>query len=324
MSGIVFVLLLLDHAVSGNNQLEQLINFARGQGQPPPGRATAARLAAPAASPPAAAFIPPPIPFAELADPRRGVVPLDVPQPPPVAAPVPSTHSHREDDSAAGLRRNRFLPAGATQVGGAPLTCPKSKKTKPTPLSEIDPPIFLSTTFPHPLNDVAPGSAPLLPPPDALRHGLPAGTVPRPVAVPASALPEVLLLGSEQVGQRGVDQRTLNYDRFGSKIWQDTEGRAVSAAQLDGQHDPDYGQLHPAYLQADEVHSQALQRHRESLQKVLSQQRDTRPSSIPNANVPQQVLDQGPLSHFSIPGRLSLEAQQQELRLAQEALKRLG
>jgi hypothetical protein len=29
-------------------------------------------------------------------------------------------------------------------------------------------------------------------------------------------------------------------------------------------------------------------------------------------------------SHFAIPGRLTLEAQQLELRLAQEALKRLG
>ena len=38
----------------------------------------------------------------------------------------------QEDYSAAtgGGRRNRFLPAGATQVGGAPLTCPKTKKTK--------------------------------------------------------------------------------------------------------------------------------------------------------------------------------------------------
>ena len=34
--------------------------------------------------------------------------------------------------------------------------------------------------------------------------------------------------------------------------------------------------------------------------------------------------EQGPSSHFVIPGRLSLEAQQEELKLAQEALKRLG
>jgi hypothetical protein len=36
------------------------------------------------------------------------------------------------------------------------------------------------------------------------------------------------------------------------------------------------------------------------------------------------LLQEERTSHFAIPGRLSLEAQQQELRLAQEALKRLG
>jgi hypothetical protein len=35
----------------------------------------------------------------------------------------------------------------------------------------------------------------------------------------------MLLLSSEEIGQRGVDTRTLDYDRFGSKIWQDAAGQ---------------------------------------------------------------------------------------------------
>jgi hypothetical protein len=65
-----------------------------------------------------------------------------------------------------------------------------------------------------------------LPPPESLRHGVPAGTVPRPRPVPARALPEMLVLNAE-VGQRGVDAQTLDYERFGQHIWKDDSGKFI-------------------------------------------------------------------------------------------------
>jgi hypothetical protein len=97
---------------------------------------------------------------------------------------------------------------------------------QPAPLTDVDPPVFLSTTFPHPLNEVSPDWAARLPPPEALRHGVPAGTVPWPRPVPARALPEMLVLNAE-VGQRGVDAETLDYERFGQHIWRDDSGKFI-------------------------------------------------------------------------------------------------
>ena len=99
-------------------------------------------------------------------------------------------------------------------------------REQPAPLTDVDPPVFLSTTFPHPLNEVSPDWAARLPPPEALRHGVPAGTVPRPRPVPARALPEMLVLNAE-VGQRGVDAQTLDYERFGQHIWHDESGKFI-------------------------------------------------------------------------------------------------
>jgi len=90
----------------------------------------------------------------------------------------------------------------------------------------VDPPVFLSTTFPHPLNEVSPDWSARLPPPDTLRHGVPAGTVPRPRTVPAHALPEMLVLNAE-VGQRGVDAETLDYERYGQDIWLEESGMNI-------------------------------------------------------------------------------------------------
>ena len=59
--------------------------------------------------------------------------------------------------------------------------------------------------------------------------------MPRPVSVPRSALPEMLVLGSERYGQWGVDANTLDYERFGSKIWQD-DGAGTSV-ELNAQKD---------------------------------------------------------------------------------------
>jgi hypothetical protein len=73
---------------------------------------------------------------------------------------------------------------------------------------------------------VSPDWAARLPPPEALRHGVPAGTVPRPRPVPARALPEMLVLNAE-VGQRGVDAQTLDYERFGQHIWRDDSGKFI-------------------------------------------------------------------------------------------------
>jgi hypothetical protein len=65
MVRLAFVLLALLELVCGNSQLQQLINFARGQGQPPPGRPTGSLPVKPAPAPQQpVAFIPAPIPFA--------------------------------------------------------------------------------------------------------------------------------------------------------------------------------------------------------------------------------------------------------------------
>jgi hypothetical protein len=104
---------------------------------------------------------------------------------------------------------------------------------QPAPLTDVDPPVFLSTTFPHPLNEVSPDWAARLPPPEALRHGVPAGTVPRPRPVPALALPEMLVLNAE-VGQRGVDAATLDYERFGQHIWRDDSGEFICLENCHG------------------------------------------------------------------------------------------
>ena len=99
-------------------------------------------------------------------------------------------------------------------------------REQPAPLTDVDPPVFLSTTFPHPLNEVSPDWAARLPPPEALRHCVPAGTVPRPRPVPPRALPEMRVLNAE-VGQRGVDAQTLDYERFGQHIWHDESGKFI-------------------------------------------------------------------------------------------------
>ena len=96
-----FYIILLCFAFGNCDQLQNLINFARGSGLNPPagGQGTAGQIrqggagVRPAAGAgnqqPVAARQRPrtpiasPIPFAEPADPTRGVVPLDVPQPKP-------------------------------------------------------------------------------------------------------------------------------------------------------------------------------------------------------------------------------------------------
>ena len=88
-----FYIILLCFAFGNCDQLQNLINFARGSGLNPPagGQRTAGQIRQGGAGnqQPVAARQRPrtpiasPIPFAEPADPTRGVVPLDVPQPKP-------------------------------------------------------------------------------------------------------------------------------------------------------------------------------------------------------------------------------------------------
>ena len=68
--------------------------------------------------------------------------------------------------------------------------------------------------------------------------------MPRPVSVPRSALPEMLVLGSERYGQWGVDANTLDYERFGSKIWQD-DGAGTSVELNAQKYFTDFLDLEP-------------------------------------------------------------------------------
>ena len=94
-------------------------------------------------------------------------------------------------------------------------------------MSEVEPPIFLSNTFPSPLNEVNPLTAAAAEPAESMLHRLQAGGVPRPVPVTADGLP-VLAVLVDQSSQVRADADSLDYARFGSQVFQEPGEKILS------------------------------------------------------------------------------------------------
>jgi hypothetical protein len=342
-----YILLLMFLSCSHGDVLSDLISFARGGGgnfgaasTPDHARpqAPAARSQAPAARPrqrtqsSVAALIP----FAELADPSRGTVQLDVPQP-KQASPQAAAINRQQLVEASSPPRFAGLPAGSTQVGGGTVNLAPRQKNRPAPLSEIRPPIYMSEDFRNPLNDVNPFRAALPEPVEALQHRFLPGNRPNPVNIQSQNLPVIMVLNDPSI-QRGIHNQVVDYDSFTGDIFSQGQQQFSNAQQ------PDLGRV-----QADLSHQEALTRHRlalEQAQRVTQQQQlpqqQYQPPQQQQYQQPQQQqyqqpqqqfqpqvnqqqhTHQNPLSRFSIPGIDTLRQYEEELRLAQEALKNLG
>jgi len=354
-----FILLLFVSFTQGN-QLAKLINFAKGSG-PNPSRGTksshnaAASLQGIPGRPQKTnvaprrqtANIASPIPFAELADPSRGQVQLDVPQPKYVG-PVPQhsqniigAHTSQQVLAASSPPPFKGLPAGSTQVGGNTVRIPTVKvtKTKPAPLSQINPPIHLSETFPSPLNTVDPARAPLQEPVEALHHRFPTGNRPQPVPVHNQNFASLMALKNNE---RRVQSQNFDYNRLVGQVFNQPQGQYQ--AQPQQQQFLQTGQqqinLHDGQQQSDLSHQEALTRHFQQVERVKQlqqrghQQNHVLPQHRQQNHVPlpqQQQLHRHPNplqqvegSHFAIPALHQAKQYEDELRLAQETLKRLG
>jgi len=285
-----------------------------------------------------------PIPFSVPADPSRGVVALDVPQPKP-SAHQPAAVNRQKLVEASSPPKFAGLPAGSTQVGGRTVNLATTQRKRPAPLSEINPPIFLSEDFRSPLNDVNPFSAALPEPVEALQHRFLPGNRPQPLHVQNQNLPVIMAL-TNPVLQQGIRTQAVDYDRLTGEIF--------------NQGDVQYGQQQDqGRAQADLSHQDALTRHRQALDLALQQQRQPqqhhqqqnrfqpqqqnqfqpqqqnqfqpqqRPQFQPQQ--PQQQF-QPPTnqqhshanSRLAIPGLNKQRQYEEELKFAQEALKALG
>jgi hypothetical protein len=328
------ILLLVVVGTAQGNQLDKLISFVRGGANPNVGASSRVAPTLTRLAPGSRPSLQAPIPFAEVADPSRGVVDLDVPQPRRQGSvPQPNPHLQHHRPRIFGL------PAGATQVGGNPV---RIQERKPAPLSEVQAPIFLSTTFPNILNDVDPESVARFEPQEALRHNLHRGQVPRPVQVPGASLPVLMVLG-HRTTQDLENRNQLNYDRFGNQIFPDTD-RPVSSQQRAGEHIPS-GPRHDSFIQADTTHTLALEKHKQGIQRVrdeelrvLMQNQLNPDQESGRADENQRAVQAGRHQHqsskehqhhqsrglFKIPGADQHRQYTLELKLAQDALKALG
>merc|ERR1712142_856742 len=362
-----FLILLLLVAHTKGNQLDKLINFAKGSGPnpsggtrssshhsaPSPQRGTPGRAQNTHASPRRpTATIASPIPFAELADPSRGQVQLDVPQPKYVG-PIPEhsqtvigAHTSQQVIAASTPPPFKGLPAGATQVGGNPvrIATVKPTKPKPAPLSQINPPIYLSETFPSPLNTIDPARAPLQEPVEALQHRFQPGTRPQPLPVQNRNLAGLMALKNNE---RRVQSQNFNYNSIVGEVFNQPQGQHRTQPQQQQflQSGQQQINLHDGQHQTDISHEEALKRHFQQVEQVkLLQQRGPQHHHIPqhqvqqpqHHHIPQQVQqpqhvhrNPSPLqpvdgSHFAIPALNQAKQYEDELRLAQETLKRLG
>merc|ERR1712142_344438 len=363
MRSLIILLLLVAH--TKGNQLDKLINFAKGSGPnpsggtrssshpsaPSPQRSNPGREQNTHASPRRpTATIASPIPFAELADPSRGQVQLDVPQPKYVG-PIPEhsqtvigAHTSQQVIAASTPPPFKGLPAGATQVGGNPvrIATVKPTKPKPAPLSQINPPIYLSETFPSPLNTIDPARAPLQEPVEALQHRFQPGTRPQPLPVQNQNLAGLMALKNNE---RRVQSQNFNYNSIVGEVFNQPQGQPQPQQQQFLQSRQQQINLHDGQHQTDLSHEEALKRHFQQVEQVkLLQQRGPQHHHIPQHQVqqpqhhhiphqaqqPQQVhRNPSPLqpvdgSHFAIPALNQAKQYEDELRLAQETLKRLG
>jgi len=330
-----YTLLILLVSYTEADQLANLINFVRGNGANPVGAGSAPaslgsapqqRVAAPSVG------LAAPIPFSEPADPSRGRVQIDVPQP-KLSSPQAPLMSREQLIEASSPPKFSGLPAGATQVGGNTLSLQVRQRNRPAPLSEVQAPIFLSEAFPSPLNDVNPVRPALPEPVDALQHRFLPGNIPSPINVNQQSLPFLSVLNEPRIEQ-GIHRQALSYDRFADEVFNVQQG----PQNLQNVQQPDLGRI-----QADLTHQEALTRHRQALEEAQRQQQQhlanqplpehqqhlrfqPQPQPLPQIN--QQHLHPNPLlasnSRFAIPGLNTLRQYEDELRLAQETLKALG
>jgi len=298
--------------VDASDQLDKLVQFAHGNGpnpaggharpsqepvQPPvrtpfqaPSRATFQASSTPSrrtgSTPRTLSQPPPPIPFSNYADPDLRVVSLSTGnQQPAFARPVASVAPAAPAQSTSHSFPR--LPGGSVQVGGAPIQSKQRRPTaRPTPLSEVYPPIHRATDIPNVLDDIDPSSAAsFVEPLDAMSHNLLPGHIPRPVAVPSSMLPVIGVIAQHQPRLPTVSQQRPSvsglraveneYDRFASNTFPDNRGEIVRSQQEDGFHRP-VQSPEQSFLQADEAHRLALEKHNSYVEQVKSLQQ--RPS----------------------------------------------
>eukprot|EP00088_Acartia_fossae_P022015 TRINITY_DN2332_c0_g1_i2.p1 TRINITY_DN2332_c0_g1~~TRINITY_DN2332_c0_g1_i2.p1 ORF type:complete len:391 (-),score=88.74 TRINITY_DN2332_c0_g1_i2:109-1233(-) len=282
-----------------------------------------------------------PVPFSELADPSRGRVQIDVPQPAPTSTQSIGARTAGQVRQASSPPPFPGLPSGATQVGGRPVSLSARKRNRPVPLSQVDAPVFLSETFRSPLNDVDPVFVSVQEPAEALSHNFAPGGRPRARPVQRQNLPVIAVLNEPSI-QRNFQNNQVNYDRFVQDVFTPTQG----GQRYSNQNTQDEGRK-----QNDLTHQEALERHRQAVLQVEKQQHSFQQpqqqphqlplhvqQQLPQQHRPQQQFQQhahrpqNPLqqpqqqgqTHFSIPGADRQRQYEQELRLAQEALKSLG
>jgi len=264
-------------AAARANQLDLLINYVKSNG-PNPGISASARKAAVAASSsPVARGSPsrsqgstarnrgpvvevPPIPFAVPADTSIGVVGFDLPQP------RQPTKASRGQTSAKETPQFKGLPFGARQVGGSTVITPR-RRVAPAPLSQVQAPVFLSTQFPNPLNDIDPSRAPVAQPQDSFRHTLQPGNVPRPVPVRQNSIHQLGVLTNQKVANN-----QLAYNRLTNNIFQQPSGLIDNSQQRNGQHVVQEQEVHLSQSQRDEAHRLALEKHFREIEKIQKQQ----------------------------------------------------
>lgn len=327
---LLWLLALLLLAPPADCDLESLLNFVNGGsnpvvqgsnlGQGPP-RAGPRVRQRPTAS------IAAPIPFAELADPSRGVVPLDVPQPKHAKVASNAGDELRRVEAETLRRRNRIngLPAGATQVGGKTVDLKPVVKKRPAPLSEVQVPIFLSQRFPNPLNDIDPYLAPLQEPVESTLQPMAAGRAPRPNQIPTYRFAEVMVLS--HLGNQQQQQQSRGQQQHRQQQQQHRFDRLSQAVFQNGnQQDVHQNAAHEEAIRQVKLQEQKLlQQHQQHLQQRNQLQQRPRPHQQAQQHQQPSLNQEVPRhSHFSIPGQHRHRQFADELKLAEEALKQLG
>jgi len=298
------LLVVLSHTATAD-QLQNLLNFVKGGSNPAPsaGRSKGPAVAAPSRHAAAVSAAAAPIPFAELADPSRGTVELDVPQPrqAKVAAAAAGGEQLRRMEEAAQSRfKIAGLPAGSTQVGGKTVGLKPVQRKRPAPLSEVEAPVFLKQGFPNPLNDINPNLAPLQEPFEATLQPPAVGRRPAPVAVPNNRFAEIEVLN--QLGNNRVRTSARTVDRISNSVFQGSEDAEFRRQEQIRQLRQQAGQLNPQLQEQRQQQQQRFQQQPQ--QRFQSQQQQQQPRFQPR----QQQQQQQP----------RLQPQQQQQRFQQQ------
>jgi len=314
------LLVVLSHTATAD-QLQNLLNFVKGGSNPAPsaGRSKGPAVAAPSRHAAAVSAAAAPIPFAELADPSRGTVELDVPQPrqAKVAAAAAGGEQLRRMEEAAQSRfKIAGLPAGSTQVGGKTVGLKPVQRKRPAPLSEVEAPVFLKQGFPNPLNDINPNLAPLQEPFEATLQPPAVGRRPAPVAVPNNRFAEIEVL--TQLGNNRVRTSARTVDRISNSVFQGSEDAEFRRQEQIRQLRQQAGQLNP---QLQEQRQQQQQRFQQQPQQRFQsqQQQQQQPRFQPRQQQQQQQQPRlQPQQQQRFQQQPRLQPQQQQQRFQQQ------